>query len=45
MRFCYSEVWQDGKWLVIHYGIVGDTGETAKKKLSLLQNAEKLMDE
>lgn len=41
----YWEVWQDGKLLVIHYGIVGDTGETEEKKLSLFQRAEKLMDE
>ncbi|WP_045516880.1 hypothetical protein [Neobacillus niacini] len=41
----YWEVWQDGKSLIIHYGIVGDTGETEEKKLSLFQRAEKLMDE
>ncbi|OCA86071.1 hypothetical protein A8F94_14620 [Bacillus sp. FJAT-27225] len=41
----YWEVWQDGKTLVIHYGTVGDTGETKEQKLSLFQKAEKLMDE
>ncbi|XQY91125.1 WGR domain-containing protein [Metabacillus sp. HB246100] len=41
----YWEVWQDGKTLVIHYGTIGDTGETEEKKLSLFQKAEKFMDE
>ncbi len=41
----YWEVWQDGKTLIIHYGHVGDTGETEEKKLSLFQKGEKLMDE
>lgn len=41
----YWEVWQDGRTLFIHYGIVGDTGETEEKKLSLFQKAEKLMED
>lgn len=41
----YWEVWQEGRSLVIHYGQVGDTGETEEKKLKLFQRAEKLMDE
>ncbi len=40
----YWEVWQDGKTLIIHYGPVGNTGETEEKKLSLFQRAEKVMD-
>ncbi|GIN89422.1 hypothetical protein [Siminovitchia terrae] len=41
----YWEVWQDGKTLILHYGTVGDTGETEEKKLPLLKKAEKVMDE
>lgn len=41
----YWEVWQDGKTLIIHYGTIGDTGETEEMKLSLFQEAETLMDE
>lgn len=41
----YWEVWRDGKTLVIHYGTVGNTGETVKKKLALSQKAKKVMDE
>lgn len=41
----YWEVWQNGKYVVVHFGMVGDKGETEKKKLSLFQNAEKLMNE
>ncbi|MGG3452313.1 hypothetical protein ABER98_21180 [Domibacillus aminovorans] len=41
----YWEIWKDGKALVIHYGIVGDTGDTEEMKLSLFQKAEKVMDE
>ena len=41
----YWEVWQDGRTLVIHYGTVGETGESEEKKLSLFQRAQRLMDE
>lgn len=41
----YWEVWQDGKMLIIHYGAIGNTGETEEKKLSLSQKAEKVMNE
>lgn len=41
----YWEVWQNGKYVVVHFGMAGDKGETEKKKLSLFQNAEKLMNE
>lgn len=41
----YWEIWQDGKTLIIHYGTIGETGETEEMKLSLFQKAEKLMDE
>ncbi len=41
----YWEIWQDGKTLVIHYGTIGDIGETDEKKLSLFQKAGKLMNE
>ncbi|MGE6257484.1 hypothetical protein ACQKCU_06155 [Heyndrickxia sporothermodurans] len=41
----YWEVWKDGKALIIHYGTLGDVGETEEMKLSLFQKAEKLMDE
>ncbi|RJS50130.1 WGR domain-containing protein [Bacillus sp. PK3_68] len=41
----YWEVWRDGRTLVIHYGTVGDTGETEEKKLALSQKAKKVMDE
>lgn len=41
----YWESWKDGKTIVIHYGTVGDTGETEEKKLGLFQKAEKIMDE
>ncbi|MGG3235045.1 WGR domain-containing protein [Priestia flexa] len=40
----YWEVWEDEKTLLIHYGRVGDAGETQEKKLSRLHNAEKLME-
>ena len=41
----YWEVWQDGRTLTIHYGTVGDTGETEDLKLPMFQRAEKVMDE
>ncbi len=40
----YWDIWVDGKTLVIHKGIVGDTGETEEMKLSLFQKAEKVME-
>lgn len=44
-EFLYWEVCKDGKTLVIHYGAIGNTGKTEEKKLSLFQNAAKLMGE
>ncbi|TCS95614.1 hypothetical protein [Hazenella coriacea] len=41
----YWEVWQNGRTLIIHYGTVGDLGETEEMKLPVFQRAEKLMDE
>jgi predicted DNA-binding WGR domain protein len=41
----YWEVWQDGRTLMIHYGTVGDTGETEEVKLPMFKRAEKVMDE
>jgi predicted DNA-binding WGR domain protein len=41
----YWEVWQNGRTLIIHYGTVGDTGETEEVKLPKLKRAEKVMDE
>jgi predicted DNA-binding WGR domain protein len=40
----YWEVWEDNKTLTIHYGSVGDTGETEEMKLSLFQKAKKAME-
>lgn len=40
----YWEVWEDGKILTVHYGIVGDRGKTEEIKLSLFQKAEKAME-
>lgn len=40
----YWEVWEDDKILTVHYGIIGDTGETEEIKLRLFQNAEKVME-
>lgn len=40
----YWEVWKDGKTLTIHYGVVGDTGETEKVNLKLFEKAEKVME-
>lgn len=41
----YWEVWQDGRTLIIHYGTVGDTGETEEKKLPMFQRAVKVMED
>lgn len=41
----YWEVWRDGRTLLIHYGTVGDTGETEEMKLPLFKNAAKIMNE
>jgi predicted DNA-binding WGR domain protein len=43
-QLLYWEVWEDGKTLTVHYGTVGDTGETEEMKLSLFQKAEKAME-
>lgn len=40
----YWEVWEDKRKLIIHYGIVGDLGETKEQKTFPFQNAEKLMN-
>ncbi|WP_130860040.1 hypothetical protein [Gracilibacillus phocaeensis] len=39
----YWEVWQDGKYLVIHHGTVGDTGESEKQKVPVFQKGQKIM--
>lgn len=43
-QLLYWEVWKDGRTLIVHYGTVGDTGETEEIKLSLFQRAEKEME-
>ncbi len=40
----YWEVWEDGKTLIVHFGAVGNTGETEEIKLSLTQRAKKVME-
>lgn len=40
----YWEAWKDGKTLTVHYGVVGDTGETEEVKLKLFEKAEKVME-
>ncbi|MBD0384803.1 hypothetical protein [Paenibacillus sedimenti] len=40
----YWEVWEDNKTLQVHYGVVGDIGETVKVKLKLFEKAEKVME-
>ncbi|MCJ8015210.1 WGR domain-containing protein [Paenibacillus sp. KQZ6P-2] len=40
----YWEVWEDGKTLIVHFGTVGDTGETEEINLSLIQKAKKVME-
>jgi predicted DNA-binding WGR domain protein len=40
----YWEVWKDDKTLVVHFGIVGDTGETEEVKLKMFDKAEKVME-
>lgn len=37
------EVWKDGKELVIHYGTIGDTGDTEERKKS--HDVEDLLNE
>lgn len=44
-KVLYWEVWQDGNTLIIHYGTVGDTGETEEKNLSLFHKTDKVMNE
>lgn len=39
----YWEDWKDDKTLTVHYGVVGDTGETEEVKLKLFEKAEKVM--
>ncbi|MFE0508054.1 WGR domain-containing protein [Peribacillus butanolivorans] len=43
-KLLYWEVWEDKKTLTIHYGSVGDTGETEEMKISLFKKAEKVME-
>lgn len=40
----YWEVWKDGKTLTVHYGVVGDTGETEEVKLKLFEKTAKVME-
>lgn len=39
----YWEVWEDDKTLQVHYGVVGETGETEEVKLRIFEKAEKVM--
>jgi predicted DNA-binding WGR domain protein len=39
----YWEVWNDGKTITEHWGVVGDTGESKEMKVSLFQRTDKVM--
>ncbi|MBM7648655.1 putative DNA-binding WGR domain protein [Bacillus ectoiniformans] len=41
----YWEVWNEGKMLTIHSGVVGDTGEAEERKLSFSQFPSKVMSQ
>lgn len=40
----YWEVWEDDKTLQVHYGLVGNTGNTEEVKLNFFEKAEKVME-
>jgi predicted DNA-binding WGR domain protein len=40
----FWEVWNDGKTITEHWGVVGDTGESKEIKVSLFQRTNKVMD-
>lgn len=39
----YWEVWNDGKTITEHWGVVGDAGESKEIKVSLFQRTDKVM--
>lgn len=40
----YWEAWKDGKTIIVHYGVVGDTGETEEVNLKLFEKADMVME-
>ncbi|SDZ39309.1 WGR domain-containing protein [Evansella caseinilytica] len=43
-KLAYWEVWEDGNTLIVHYGYVGDTGETEQVTLKKNEQAEAVME-
>lgn len=43
-QYHYWEVWNEGKTIIEHWGIVGNTGESKEMKVSLFQRTNKVMD-
>lgn len=44
-QVAYWETWKDGKVLLVHEGMVGETGETKELKLKMFDRSEKIMEQ